>query len=163
MIISPDKVTFVDLLKRPVCFLAYGFGSGLAPKAPGTFGTLAALPVYWLLAQFSLPVYLFVTLLAFIAGIWICQQAVNWLGKDDPSAVVWDEIVGYLVTMIALPHSWLWMLGGFILFRLFDIWKPWPISVADRKLHGGFGIMLDDVLAGGLALVILQLIKLFYT
>ncbi|HAD30758.1 MAG TPA: phosphatidylglycerophosphatase A, partial [Methylophaga sp.] len=90
-------------------------------------------------------------------GIWICQQAVNWLEKDDPSAVVWDEIVGYLVTMIAAPAGWQWMLLGFVLFRFFDIWKPWPISWADRKLHGGFGIMLDDVIAGVLAAFILQL------
>ena len=97
------------------------------------------------------------SVVAFIAGIWICQQAVNWLEKDDPSAVVWDEIVGYLVTMIAAPAGWQWMLLGFVLFRFFDIWKPWPISWADRKLHGGFGIMLDDVIAGVLAAFILQL------
>ncbi|HCD03701.1 MAG TPA: phosphatidylglycerophosphatase A, partial [Methylophaga sp.] len=91
------------------------------------------------------------------AGIWICQQAVNWLKQDDPSAVVWDEIVGYLITMIAAPAGWQWMLLGFVLFRLFDIWKPWPISLADRKLHGGFGIMLDDVIAGVFAAMVLQL------
>ena len=88
---------------------------------------------------------------------WICQQAVNWLKQDDPSAVVWDEIVGYLITMIAAPAGWQWMLLGFVLFRLFDIWKPWPISLADRKLHGGFGIMLDDVIAGVFAAMVLQL------
>jgi len=157
MTTSQTKVTFKALLKRPACFLAYGFGSGLAPKAPGTFGTLAAVPIYWLMQDLPLSVYLLITVIAFVSGIWICQQAVDWLGKDDPSAVVWDEIVGYLVTMAMAPQGWQWMLLGFIFFRLFDIWKPWPISIADKKLHGGFGIMLDDVLAGGLALISLQL------
>jgi phosphatidylglycerophosphatase A len=156
MTTSRPEVTFKALLKRPACFLAYGFGSGLAPVAPGTFGTLAALPLFWLLKDLSLPVYLLLTVLAFIAGIWICQQAVDWLGRDDPSAVVWDEIVGYLVTMTAAPAGWQWMVIGFVLFRLFDIWKPWPISLADRKLHGGLGIMLDDVLAGIYAAIVLQ-------
>ena len=157
MTTSHNKVTFSQLLKRPACLLAYGFGSGLSPKAPGTMGTLVALPIYWLIQDVGLLSYLLITVVAFIAGIWICQQAVNWLEKDDPSAVVWDEIVGYLVTMIAAPAGWQWMLLGFVLFRFFDIWKPWPISCADRKLHGGFGIMLDDVIAGVLAAFILQL------
>ena len=157
MTTSHNKVTFQQLLKRPACMLAYGFGSGLSPKAPGTMGTLVALPIYWLIQDVGLFSYLLITAVAFIAGIWICQQAVNWLEKDDPSAVVWEEIVGYLVTMIADPAGWQCMLLGFVLFRLFDIWKPWPISWADRKLHGGVGIMFDDVIAGVFAAVILQL------
>ena len=157
MTTSPHKVTSRMLLKKPVCFLAYGFGAGLAPKAPGTMGTVVALPLYWLLQDVSLPVYLLITFVAFIAGIWICQQAVDWLQQDDPSAVVWDEIVGYLVTMIAAPTGWQWMVLGFVLFRLFDIWKPWPISLADRKLHGGFGTMVDDLVAGIFAALVLQL------
>ena len=142
------NVTFRELLKRPACFLGLGFGSGLAPKAPGTFGTLAAVPIYWLMQDLSLAIYLAITIIAAIAGIWICQKSADWLGTDDPSAVVWDEIVGYMVTMIAAPAGWQWMLVGFILFRFFDILKPWPISWADKKLHGGLGIMLDDVIAG---------------
>lgn len=157
MTTSPHKVTLRTLLKKPVCFLAYGFGAGLAPKAPGTMGTVVALPLYWLLQDVSLSVYLLITFVAFIAGIWICQQAVDWLQQDDPSAVVWDEIVGYLVTMIAAPTGWQWMVLGFVLFRLFDIWKPWPISLADRKLHGGFGTMADDLVAGIFAALVLQL------
>ena len=156
MTTSQPKVKFLEILKRPACFLGLGFGSGLVPFAPGTFGTLAALPVYWLLKDVSLAVYLSIIIMAFIAGIWICQQSADWLGKDDPSAVVWDEIVGYLVTMIAAPSGWEWMLAGFILFRFFDILKPWPISWADKQLHGGFGIMVDDVIAGLFALMVMQ-------
>lgn len=157
MTTSQPIVSFKELLKRPACFLGFGFGSGLAPKAPGTFGTLAAIPIYWLMQDLSLTVYLTITIIAFFAGIWICQKSADWLGKEDPSAVVWDEIVGYLVTMAAAPSGWQWMVIGFVLFRFFDILKPWPISIADKKLHGGFGIMLDDVIAGIMALTILQL------
>jgi len=156
------KVTFSELLKRPACLFAYGFGSGLAPKAPGTFGTLAAIPLYLLLQELSLLTYLTVIVAAFIVGIWFCQQAVNWLQQEDPSAVVWDEFVGYWVTMIAAPAGWHWILVGFVLFRLFDILKPWPISWCDKNLHGGFGIMLDDVLAGVMACIVLQLIAVSF-
>jgi len=158
---TTSQVNFRELLKRPVCFLGLGFGSGLAPKAPGTFGTVAALPIYWLIKDLPIAIYLVITLLAFIAGIWICQQSADWLGKDDPSAVVWDEIVGYLITMIAAPSGWQWIVLGFVLFRLFDIVKPWPISWADKSLHGGLGIMVDDVIAGLFAGIILQLIYVY--
>ena len=159
MTTSAPEVSFKALLRRPASFLAYGFGSGLAPKAPGTFGTLAAIPVYYLVQDLSLWLYLALVLLAFVAGIWLCQRTVDWLGQDDPSGVVWDEIVGYLVTMTFAPADWIWMLVGFGLFRLFDIAKPWPVSVADQKLHGGFGIMLDDVLAGVMAAAVMFIIS----
>ncbi|MFT7234474.1 MAG: phosphatidylglycerophosphatase A [Methylophagaceae bacterium] len=159
---SQAKINFRELLKRPVCFLGLGFGSGLAPKAPGTFGTLAAIPIYLFMQNLSITLYVILTVFAFIVGIYICQQSANWLGKDDPSAVVWDEIVGYLVTMVAAPQGWQWIALGFVLFRLFDILKPWPISVADQQLHGGFGIMLDDVIAGIFAGVLVQLAWYFY-
>ncbi|NQY27180.1 MAG: phosphatidylglycerophosphatase A [Piscirickettsiaceae bacterium] len=158
MTTSQSNITFKELLKKPICFLGLGFGSGLAPKAPGTFGTLAALPIYWLMQDLSLGIYLAITFIAFIVGIWICQQSADWLGTDDPSAVVWDEIVGYMVTMIAAPAGWQWMLAGFVLFRFFDILKPWPISWLDKNLHGGWGIMVDDVVAGLCSLAILQLL-----
>lgn len=151
-----DKLTFRELLKRPACFLGLGFGSGLAPKAPGTFGTLAAVPLYFLISDFALPVYLAIVLVAFVAGIWICQKSAQWLGRPDPSAVVWDEIVGYLITMIAAPTGWQWVVLGFVLFRFFDILKPWPINLADKAIHGGLGIMVDDVLAGLFAFVCIQ-------
>ena len=157
---SQPKVNFRELIKRPACFLGLGFGSGLAPVAPGTFGTLAAIPIYCLMQNLSLTIYLVLTIIAFIVGIWICQQSADWLGKEDPSAVVWDEIVGYLITMIAAPTGWLWIVIGFVLFRFFDILKPWPISLADREIHGGLGIMVDDVIAGVFAGVLLQ--SIFY-
>ena len=158
---TTSQVNLHELLKRPVCFLGLGFGSGLIPKAPGTFGTLAAIPIYLLMKDLSLAIYLTITLVAFIAGIWICQQSADWIGKDDPSAVVWDEIVGYLITMIVAPSGWQWIVLGFVLFRLFDIVKPWPISWADKSLHGGLGIMVDDVIAGIFAGIILQLIYIY--
>ncbi len=162
MITSPSRITFRELLKRPACFLGLGFGSGLAPKAPGTFGTLAAVPIYWLMQDLPLALYLAVVVIAFIAGIWICQKSADWLQQNDPSAVVWDEIVGYLITMIAAPSGWQWMVLGFVLFRFFDILKPWPINLADKAIHGGLGIMVDDVIAGVFALVGVQWIYLVF-
>jgi len=153
---TSNKINFSELIKRPVCFLGLGFGSGLAPKAPGTFGTLAAIPLYYLMSDLNLAWYLAIIVLGFIAGVWICQKSAQWIGGEDPSAVVWDEIIGYLITMIAAPAGWQWLVLGFVLFRFFDILKPWPISLADRGLHGGFGIMVDDVIAGVFAWICLQ-------
>ncbi len=146
------------VLSNPIHFLAFGFGSGLAPIAPGTFGTLAAIPLYLLIQPLSLPIYLVVTAIVCIIGIWICGKSSEMLGVHDHSGIVWDEFAGYFVTMIAAPAGWLWIILGFGLFRLFDIWKPWPISVLDKKVHGGLGIMVDDILAGVFSMVIIQLI-----
>ena len=100
--------------------------------------------------------YLALVLVLFIAGVWICEVAAKQLGVHDDPSIVWDEIVGYLITMIASPPGWFWIIAGFVLFRLFDILKPWPIRFIDKKVKGGMGIMLDDVLAAVFALVILQ-------
>jgi len=162
MTTSSEQTTFSELIKRPACFLGLGFGSGLAPTAPGTFGTLAAVPIYLLMKDLPMAIYLALVVIAFVAGIWICQKSADWLGKEDPSAVVWDEIVGYLITMIAAPAGWEWMVLGFVLFRFFDILKPWPINLADKAIHGGLGIMVDDVIAGVFALVCLQWIYLVF-
>lgn len=143
----PARVVFTD----PWCFLGFGFGSGLAKTAPGTFGTLAALPLYALMAQLSVPVYVMSVLCLFLTGILICQRSEERVQVSDHSGIVWDEIVGFLITMTAVPYSWPATLAGFALFRLFDILKPWPISQLDRRIHGGLGIMLDDALAGALA------------
>jgi phosphatidylglycerophosphatase A len=137
--------------------LSLGLGSGLSPVAPGTCGTLLAIPPYLLLAQLSLPYYLLAVLLAFAAGIYLCGYTSTALGVHDHSGIVWDEFVGFWITMIAVPPTWQWILAGFVLFRLFDIVKPWPVKVADANMKGGFGIMFDDVLAGLYALVGLQL------
>ena len=146
-------------LLNPVHFLALGFGSGLAPKMPGTFGTLAALPTVVLLSYYSsFFVYLIVTILVSIVGIWICGKAAQDMGAHDDSSIVWDEIAGMLITMLAVPLSWQTVLAGFLLFRFFDILKPWPISYLDKHVHGGFGIMIDDVLAGLFAVGIMHIL-----
>jgi phosphatidylglycerophosphatase A len=145
-------------LLNPVHFLAFGFGSGLATKMPGTFGTLAALPLVVLLSHFSsFSVYLIVTILVCVLGIWICGKTAEDMGVHDDSSIVWDEVAGMLITMLAVPLSWQTVLVGFMLFRFFDILKPWPISYLDKHVHGGFGIMIDDVLAGLFAVACLHL------
>lgn len=145
-------------LKNPVHFLALGFGSGLMPKAPGTFGTLAAIPIYVAVSSLNVWWYVSVVTLLSIVGIAICDYTSKQLRVHDHPGIVFDEIVGYLVTMMALPFGLWWMLGGFIAFRFFDIIKPWPISWLDKHVHGGLGIMLDDLLAGAMASFILQII-----
>jgi len=141
---------------NPIHFLAFGFGSGAAPYAPGTFGTLAAVPIYFLLLPLNLWAYLAVVLAITLVGIWLCHITSRDLGVHDHAGIVWDEIAGYLITMIAAPSGWQWAVVGFVLFRIFDIIKPWPIGWVDRRVHGGLGIMLDDVLAAIFAWVILQ-------
>ncbi|WP_394200268.1 phosphatidylglycerophosphatase A [Shewanella waksmanii] len=143
-------------LSNPVHFLALGFGSGLAAKAPGTFGTLAAVPVYLLMMSLSLHWYLAITLVSVIAGFYICDRASKDMGVHDHGAIVWDEVAGFMITMIAAPIGVVWLVIGFALFRFFDILKPWPIKWLDAKVHGGFGIMIDDVLAGVFAFLCLQ-------
>ena len=151
-------------LSNPVHFLALGFGSGLIKPAPGTWGTLSAVPLYLLTMQFVAPTsmaFLLLILLSFLVGIYLCGQTAKDVGVPDHGAIVWDEIVGFFITMTAIPVSWLSILIGFALFRLFDIVKPWPISWLDKKVHGGLGIMLDDVLAGIFACIGLHLILKF--
>ena len=148
---TDDKVTAGRVFKDPVLLLAFGMGSGLLPRAPGTAGTMAAIPLYLWFSQYPWPVYLLLVLAVSVSGVWICQQASARLGVHDHPGIVWDELAGFLVTMMPATSSWIWVVAGFLLFRLFDIWKPWPISWADRTLRGGLGIMLDDLLAGAMA------------
>lgn len=143
--------------RSPAQFCAFGFGSGLAPKAPGTFGTLAAVPLYWLLSQLGPGLYFAAVICAFLSGILICSVASKQLQVHDHPGIVWDEFVGYWITMWALPVDWAWMLAGFIVFRIFDIAKPWPIGWLDRRVHGGLGIMIDDVVAGLMSCGVLHL------
>lgn len=145
-----------SVFRNPVHFLAFGFGSGAVPYAPGTFGTLAAVPLYLLLAQLSLPLYLLALVLAFGVGIWLCERTSRDLGVHDHGGIVWDEFVGFWLTMTVAPPGWQWLLAGFLLFRLFDILKPFPIGYFDRHVHGGLGIMLDDAIAGSFAWFVLQ-------
>ena len=138
-------------MSTPILFLAFGFGSGLAKKMPGTMGTVAAIPVYLLFIQGNVWLYSALTLVATYVGFSICGRAADLLGEHDFGGIVWDEVAGFLVTMWFVPFSWTAVLAGFILFRFFDIVKPWPIKWVDQKVEGGLGIMLDDVLAGLMA------------
>lgn len=135
------------ILSNPIHFFSFGFGAGLSAYAPGTMGTLVAIPIYLVLVQFSPIIYLsFVTIL-FLVGCWASSRTAAALNAPDHPGIVIDEIVGFLVTMIFVPVTWYWIMLGFLLFRVFDIWKPWPISLADQHIRGGLGIMLDDLMA----------------
>ncbi|WP_323845461.1 phosphatidylglycerophosphatase A [Microbulbifer magnicolonia] len=151
---------FSELLRDPTLLLAFGFGSGLSPKAPGTFGTLAAIPFWWLMQGLPPLWYLAIVIVAALVGFYLCGAAAEKLGVHDHGGIVWDEMVGYWLTMFMAPAGWGWALYGFLLFRLFDIAKPQPIRWADRRVHGGVGIMLDDILAGIFAALVLQLTAL---
>ncbi|MCF6251104.1 MAG: phosphatidylglycerophosphatase A [Methylococcaceae bacterium] len=153
-----NKLSVRQIMSNPVLFLAFGFGSGLVKKMPGTIGTIAAIPVYLLFIQTDAWLYSVLTALVVITGFWICGNAAKLLGEHDFGGIVWDEVAGFLITMWLVPFSWTSVLIGFILFRFFDILKPWPIKWVDQQVGGGLGIMLDDVLAGGMAAVILLLI-----
>lgn len=143
-------------LRKFVHFLAFGFGAGKAPVAPGTFGTLVGVIIYLLLQPLSVLAYAIAVLVLFVLGVWLCQVTERDLGVHDHPGIVWDEIVGYLITMFMAPSGWRWIVAGFFLFRLFDIWKPFPIRQIERRIRGGFGNMFDDVLAGLYSLAILQ-------
>lgn len=150
-------------LRNPIHLLAFGLGSGCAPKAPGTFGTLAAIPFWWLFLQ-DVPLipYLCVLIAGFAFGVYLCEQTSRDLGVHDHGGIVWDEWIGLWITYLALPAGIEWIVIGFALFRFFDILKPWPIKWLDEKVHGGFGIMIDDVLAGIFALGCVQGLVYFF-
>ena len=147
-----------EILCNPIFLLAFGFGSGFAPKAPGTAGTLLAVLIHLILV--NLPPWIHGTIIfaAFFIGIWICGRTAEYLGVHDHEGIVWDEFVGYWVMMFMVPSSWLWVSFGFVLFRILDIFKPWPISVVDRQVGGGLGIMLDDLIAGVMGAVCIHAI-----
>jgi len=146
-------------MRKPVMWLATGFGAGLSPQAPGTVGSLVGVLFYLAMAGLALPVYLSVLLALAVAGVWVCGRAGKILGVSDHPGIVWDEIVGLLITMTATPPGWWGVLLGFALFRLFDILKPWPVAAIDRGVAGGLGVMLDDVMAGLYALACLQILR----
>ncbi|MGO2507888.1 MAG: phosphatidylglycerophosphatase A [Vibrio hibernica] len=155
-------------LSNPWHLLAVGFGSGLSPIVPGTTGTLAAIPFYFLIVQLPLIGYFSIVLLSALVGITICQRTSDDMKVHDHGAIVWDEFVGFWITMSIVPmlglsiYDWHTLLIGFVLFRAFDMIKPWPIIVLDRRVHGGFGIMVDDVLAGIMAGFSLWLIVVYF-
>jgi phosphatidylglycerophosphatase A len=151
------------LLSHPAHFVAFGFGAGLAPKAPGTFGTLLALPIY--LASHALGGVYVVTVLVVVLfglGVWASAKAGKSLGVADHGGIVIDEIAAFVLVMAFVPsgaHFWLWTLVAFAAFRVFDIVKPWPIGLADRKIKGGFGVMFDDLLAALLTIVFILTLR----
>lgn len=147
-------LTFKFLFAHPAHFLALGFGAGLAPKAPGTVGTLVAFPLYWLLAENP---FFWVWIAVFLAvGVWACGVAGRNLGVHDHGGLVWDEVAAFLMVLPFAPPSLPGFVLAFALFRLFDIWKPFPIGWLDARVPGGLGVMLDDVLAAGYAILCLM-------
>ena len=154
-----NQLTARQILRDPILFLAFGFGSGLSRYMPGTMGTLAAIPLYLLLiATNNTTTYLIVTVVSMVLGVWICQYAAEKLAVHDFGGIVWDEVIGLLITLIGFSFSWQILVAGFVLFRLFDIIKPWPIGVLDKRIQGGLGIMVDDVVAALFANLVLHFI-----
>ncbi|MEJ6475068.1 phosphatidylglycerophosphatase A family protein [Pseudoalteromonas piscicida] len=143
-------------LKKPHQFFALGFGLGLAKKAPGTVGTFAALPFIFLTQGTPIWLQCLLAMIMTLFGIWVCGKTADDVNVHDHPAIVWDEVAGFYITMIGAAISWQSLLVGFILFRFFDILKPGPIKWLDKRLHGGSGIMLDDVLAGIFSLICVQ-------
>ena len=148
--IQPD---FKLLLSHPAHFCALGFGAGLAKKAPGTFGTLAGLPLFLLIAGFDFHTQLAIIAGLFLIGIYFCEKTGQALGVSDHGSIVWDEIVAIMLVLTVTPYQWQWWLAAFLLFRLFDIWKPAPIRQCDARIKGGLGVMLDDLLAAMYAII----------
>ena len=161
---ASDKNLIRTVLTDPVHFLAFGFGTGLAPFAPGTWGSLPAIVIWWF-APKDLLTQSVLLAVGFAVGVWLCGASSKKLGVHDHSGIVWDEIVGMYLVLMVLPVSMgpepAWILGAFALFRLFDIWKPWPIRELDHSLRGGLGIMLDDVVAALYAALILVILQKF--
>ena len=148
------------LFSHPAHLLSFGFGSGLARKAPGTFGTLVAFPFYWYLApRLSDMLFILVLIWAFAVGVWVCNITGKALGVADYGGIVWDEVVAFLLVLFFTPNDPAWRLLAFALFRFFDIVKPQPIRYFDKNWHGGLGVMFDDLLAAGYALLCLAIIK----
>ena len=149
----------MPLWKYPVHLVAYGFGTGLVPGAPGTVGTLVGVALYWVMAPLRPLYYWAVTGVMWFAGVFICEVTANDLGAHDPGMIVWDEIVGYLFAMYRLPRDWRWLAAGFVVYRLFDIWKPFPIGLIEDGFGVGVSIMADDVVAGIYAWCVLHLAR----
>jgi phosphatidylglycerophosphatase A len=150
-----NPVTARRILTDPVHLLAFGFGTGLAPKAPGTVGSLPGVLLAWLTLPLAFEWRIMIAAGLIAAGIWICGESARRIGVHDHPGIVWDEIAGMYVTLLVAPPQIAWWALAFGLFRLFDIWKPWPIRDLDHRLAGGTGIMLDDLVAALYAAVLL--------
>jgi len=160
MMIKRNQVP-ASVWRDPVHFSAFGFGAGASPYAPGTVGTLPAVLLVWLMSYIPIIWYLCVICLLYVAGVWVCAKTSNDIGVHDHPGVVVDEVVGYLIAMILVPVN-VWTLAtGFLVFRFFDIVKPWPICWLDKRVDGGTGIMIDDVVAGVFSLIVMQLLLIY--
>lgn len=158
--VVPDRLALKKVaLTTPSGLLAFGFGSGLSPFAPGTMGTLVAIPFTFALKSLGTTGFWIVLLLLFLLGVWVCDRVSHKLGIHDHGGIVWDEMVGYWLSMAFVPLQWQWMLAAFVLFRFFDIVKPWPIRQLDQKVSGGFGIMIDDIVAALFTIIILAVLQ----
>jgi phosphatidylglycerophosphatase A len=153
---EPDSTAVRNIVLRSASgFLAFGFGSGLSPFAPGTMGTLVAIPFIFALKGLGGPGFWFALVFLFLLGVWLCERVSRKLGVHDHGGIVWDEMVGYWLSAAFIPLQWPWLLAAFVLFRFFDILKPWPIRQLDEKIPGGFGIMIDDIVAALFTILIL--------
>ncbi|MDD2834463.1 MAG: phosphatidylglycerophosphatase A [Methylotenera sp.] len=151
------------LLSHPAHFFSLGFGAGLAKRAPGTFGTLIGIPIFWLISHYSISIQLITITSLFLIGIYFCNKTGQTLGVSDHGSIVWDEIVAMMLVLTFTVNQWQWWLAAFVLFRIFDIWKPFPIRQCDEKIKGGFGVMLDDLLAAIYAIISLNVLLWFNT
>jgi phosphatidylglycerophosphatase A len=158
--LNTPNSTFQKRVKQLILFWATGFGVGYSPLAPGTLGTLIAIPVYYFLTNIPSPIYEITLIGFFFLSVWISENAEMFFGRRDDPRIVIDEVMGFLITMLWLPKTLLFIIVGFILFRFFDILKPFPIRRVDKRLKGGFGVVLDDVIAGVYSNIILHF---FYT
>lgn len=154
--LTTDPETRRIALRTPTGLLAFGFGSGLSRYAPGTMGTLVAVPIGLLLKGLPPAAYWIALALLFGLGVYLCDRASRALGRADPGGIVWDEMVGYWLAVALVPVSWAWWLAAFLLFRFFDILKPWPIRQLERRVAGGLGVMLDDAVAALYVLALLE-------
>lgn len=149
-----------EVWQKPSYFIAFGLGSGAFPYAPGTVGTLMAIPIYLLLQPLPWWLYTILVIIATVLSMWLCDVLSKEIGVHDHQGMVIDEFIGYWVTMIAAPKGWIWVVMGFVLFRFFDIIKPPPINYIDKYVGGGIGIILDDVVAGLMALIVMQILHI---
>ncbi|WP_144823806.1 phosphatidylglycerophosphatase A family protein [Marinobacter piscensis] len=157
----PQTILPPGFLKHPVHLLAFGFGSGAVSRAPGTWGSLAAIPIWYSFAWLPASAYWSIVALAFVLGIWLCGKTATDLKVHDHGGIVWDEFVGMWIALGLFPDQIYGVLSAFLVFRFFDVLKPWPISWLDERLPGGLGIMVDDVVAGVMALPCLLAIDIW--
>ena len=156
---SRDEALSRLSMRNPWHLLATGFGSGLSPVVPGTMGSLAAIPFWYLMTFLPWQLYSLVVMMSICIGVYLCHRTAKDMGTHDHGSIVWDEFVGMWITLMALPTmDWQWVAAGFVIFRIFDMWKPWPIRWFDRNIHGGMGIMVDDIVAGVISAGVLYVI-----